>query len=201
MVAPLRLDGELRPLMLRVGIDGWQVLSDRSGIGLKRLRQLRRGSWDGFRVADLRRLAGVLKISLEELWLLLTEQPETVDDREQAWQLAAFQQMESFLTYWPAAAYRVEQGTELPAAKLLPLVKPIDRLLASWGIESIGQVGETLAFDPQQHQSDGFIDPGALVRVRYPGYRQVDRLLTRAQVEIVKKDIDVGASGIEAIEK
>jgi hypothetical protein len=32
-----------------------------------------------------------------------------------------------------------------------------------------------------------------LVRVRYPGYRQVDRLLTRAQVEIVKKDIDVGA--------
>lgn len=186
MVAPLHLDRQLRPLMLGVGIDGWQILSDRSGIGLKRLRQLRRGNWDSFRVADLRRLAGVLKISLEELWLLLTAQPETVDDREQAWQLAAFQQMESFLTYWPAAAYRVEQGTDLPAAKLLPLVKPIDRLLASWGIESIGQVGETLAFDPQQHQSDGFIDPGALVRVRYPGYRQVDRLLTRAQVEIVK---------------
>jgi hypothetical protein len=187
MVAPLFLDLRLRPVMLRVGIDGWQALSDRSGIGLKRLRQLRRGSWDGFRVADLRRLAGVLEISLEELWLLLTAQPATRDDRERAWQLAAFQQMESFLTYWPAAAYQVEQGTDLPAAKLLPLVKPIDRLLASWGIESIGQVGETLAFDPQQHQSDGFIDPGASVRVRYPGYRQVDKLLIRAQVEAVRQ--------------
>jgi hypothetical protein len=185
MVAPLFLDRQLRSLMLAVGIDGWQVLSDRSGIGLKRLRQLRRGNWDGFRVSDLRRLAGVLEISLEELWLLLTMQPQAGDDRERAWQLAAFQQMESFLTYWPAAAHRVEQGGDLPAAKLLPLVKPIDRLLASWGIESIGQVGETLAFDPQQHQSDGSIEPGALVKVRYPGYRQADKLLTRAQVSIL----------------
>jgi hypothetical protein len=187
MVALLPLDGRLRPLLAKVGIGSWQVLSDRSNIGLKRIRQMRRGNWDILRIEDLRRLAGVLEISLEDLLLALSDRSpvETAADLERAWQLAVFQQLESFLTYWPAAAYRVEQGGDLAAAQLLPLVKPIDRLLASWQIEPIGSVGEVLAFEPQQHQAtEGVIGSGALVRIRYPGYRQGERLLRRAQVEL-----------------
>jgi hypothetical protein len=198
MAALLPLDGRLRPLLAKVGIGSWQVLSDRSNIGLKRIRQMRRGNWDSFRIEDLRRLAGVLEIPLEALLSVLSvgsslgdsPRSETESNPERAWQLAAFQQLESFLTYWPAAAYHVEQGGDLTAAKLLPLVKPIERLLASWQIEPLGPVGEILPFDPQQHQAtEGAIETGSLVRVRYPGYRQAVgvssyRLLRRAQVEL-----------------
>ncbi len=186
MVALLPLDARLRPLLAKVGIGSWQMLSDRSNIGLKRIRQMRRGNWDSFRIEDLRRLAGILEISLVDLLSALSgSMGETAADLERAWQLAAFQQLESFLTYWPVAADRVERVGDLAAAQLLPLVKPIDRLLASWQIEPIGRVGEVLAFDPQQHQAmEGIIGAGALVRIRYPGYRQADRLLRRAQVEL-----------------
>lgn len=199
MVALLPLDTRLRPLLAKVGIGSWQVLSERANIGLKRIRQMRRGNWDSFRIEDLRRLAGILEISLADLLSILSvgvstyHSPAPESDPERAWQLAAFQQLESFLTYWPAAAYRVEQGGDLAAAKLLPLVKPIERLLASWQIEPLGSVGEILPFDPQQHQATaGPIETGALVRVRYPGYRQAvrgafpleNRLLRRAQVEL-----------------
>jgi DNA-binding Xre family transcriptional regulator len=189
MVAPLSLDAKLQPWLAAVGIGSWQALSDRTQIGLKRIRQLRHGNWESWRIEDLRRLAGVLQVSLEELLSTLSavDLPIAELDAERAWQLAAFQQLESFLTYWPAAAYRVEQGGELAAAQLLPLVKPIGQLLASWQIKAIGQVGDLVAFDPRQHQSTaGSIEAGAMVKVRYPGYRQVDRLLRRAQVEKVE---------------
>jgi molecular chaperone GrpE (heat shock protein) len=65
----------------------------------------------------------------------------------------------------------------------LPLVGSIDRLVASWGIQSIGQVGEIIPFNPQLHQSlEGHIPPKTPVQIRYPGYCQGDRLLTRAKV-------------------
>jgi transcriptional regulator with XRE-family HTH domain len=180
------LDDRLRPRMTAAGIKSWQELSDRSQIGLKRLRRLRRGEWQQFRVADLQRLAELLGLSMSGLWQILEAEPavEPVDPSI-AVQLAAFQQLESFLTYWPAAAYQVARDPSFAAAKLLPLVKPIDRLLASWGMEAIGQVGEQVVFDPQLHQAmEGNGTVGIFVRVRYPGYRQGSRLLSRAKVAL-----------------
>jgi transcriptional regulator with XRE-family HTH domain len=176
------LDDRLRPRMTAAGIKSWQELSDRSQIGLKRLRRLRRGEWQQFRVADLQRLAELLGLSMSGLWQLLEAEPV---DPSIAVQLAAFQQLESFLTYWPAAAYQVTRDPSFAATKLLPLVKPIDRLLASWGMEAIGQVGEQVVFDPQLHQvMEGNGTVGISVRVRYPGYRQGSRLLSRAKVAL-----------------
>jgi molecular chaperone GrpE (heat shock protein) len=98
-------------------------------------------------------------------------------------QLACIQTIESFLTYWPAAAHQVTKNPDFPASKLLPLVKPIERLLANWNVTPIDQVGAVLPFHPQQHQAiDGQIADGEIVIVRYPGYQQGEKLLWRSQV-------------------
>ncbi|EDX76427.1 hypothetical protein MC7420_4683 [Coleofasciculus chthonoplastes PCC 7420] len=62
----------------------------------------------------------------------------------------------------------------------------MEQLLQQWGIEAIASVGDELTYDPQWHQlMSGTVQPGELVRVRYVGYRQGDKLLYRAKVSPV----------------
>jgi DNA-binding Xre family transcriptional regulator len=111
---------------------------------------------------------------------LQTEQREQL---QQEFQQATLQKIESWLIQFPTAAYAAQQNPQFPAAKLLPLMRPIEQLLQSWGIEAIAPVGTELPYDPQQHQLlEGTAQPGDIVRVRYTGYRQGNRLLYRAQV-------------------
>jgi hypothetical protein len=91
---------------------------------------------------------------LERLGLLVNLQPHSEPQLCLAeFQLASIQTIESFLTYWPAAAHQAQKKLDFPASKLLPLVKPIELLLANWDVVPIDQVGTTLAFNPQQHQA------------------------------------------------
>jgi molecular chaperone GrpE (heat shock protein)/DNA-binding Xre family transcriptional regulator len=100
-------------------------------------------------------------------------------------QQAALQTLESWLLQWPTAAYAAQQNPTAPAVKLLPLVRPIENLLREWGVEAIGQVGETVAFDPAIHQPIGNVpNSGDPVQVKYVGYRQGDRLIHRAKVNV-----------------
>jgi transcriptional regulator with XRE-family HTH domain len=176
------LDSILQPLLLAAKIPSWQQLANISGISVRRLRQLRQGQVATWKISDLQKLSLALQISLE-LLLAKLELISNSANQSADFQYASFQIMESFLTYWPAAAHQVKLDPTFAASKLLPLVGSIDRLVASWGIESIGQVGEITPFDPQNHQAlEGVIQPLTLVQVRYPGYRQENRLLTRAKV-------------------
>jgi transcriptional regulator with XRE-family HTH domain len=179
-MAAYHFDSVLRPLLVTAKIPSWQQLASTSGISISRLRQLRQGQVASWKVAELQKLSFALQVSLdfllEKLGLIST--PQVAD-----FQYTSFQIIESFLTYWPAAAHQVKLDPTFPASKLLPLVGSIDRLVASWGIESIGQVGEIVPFNPQEHQPlAGNISPTTPVQIRYPGYRQADRLLTRAKV-------------------
>ena len=62
-------------------------------------------------------------------------------------------------------------------------MRPIEQLLKDWGVESIAAVGSEVPFDPQLHQlMSRTANSGDLVRIRYTGYRQGDRLLYRAKV-------------------
>ncbi|MGF1568011.1 MAG: hypothetical protein ACFCVD_08055 [Nodosilinea sp.] len=91
--------------------------------------------------------------------------------------------LESWLLQWPTAVYAVQQNESLPATRLIPLTKPLDRLLQAWDMTPIGSVGAEVPYDPQQHQPMGAeVSPGQPVRIRYVGYRQGDRLLYRAKV-------------------
>ncbi|WP_421657522.1 nucleotide exchange factor GrpE [Leptothermofonsia sp. ETS-13] len=102
---------------------------------------------------------------------------------QQEFQQSSLQVLESLLLQLPTAAYTAQQNPQVPAVKLLPLLKPLERLLQEWGIEAIAEVGSEVVYDPQQHQlMEGFAEAGDLVRVRYTGYRQGDKLLYRAKV-------------------
>ncbi|ESA32731.1 helix-turn-helix domain protein [Leptolyngbya sp. Heron Island J] len=98
-------------------------------------------------------------------------------------QTDALRVLESWLTYWPTAAKAALDHDGFDAKKLLPLVNPIERLVKSWGVTTIGIVGEQLAYDPQQHQlARGVAHPGDLVRISHIGYLHGETLLQRVKV-------------------
>lgn len=101
----------------------------------------------------------------------------------QRFQSQAIDQLESFLTFWPVAADRARRDPNLPAIKLLPLLKPIEALLTSWHVEAIGTIGQSTEFDPNVHQAIGDpVNSGDRVRITHCGYRHGDHLLFRAKV-------------------
>ncbi len=100
-------------------------------------------------------------------------------------------QLEPWLLQWPTAALRAHQDPQLPAQKLLPLVRPLANLLKQWQVEAIAAVGETVNFDPQWHQwleTENPPESGTPAIVRYVGYRQGTKLLYRAQVSLPPSD-------------
>ncbi len=118
-------------------------------------------------------------------------QAQLAEQRQTLWhefQHASLQTLESLLLQLPTAAYAAQQNPDLPAARLLPLLRPINQLLSDWGIAAIAPVGAELPYNPQQHHLlDGTAQPGDLVKVRYTGYIQGDRLLHRAKVSPINR--------------
>ncbi len=116
-------------------------------------------------------------------------QTQLQDQRDRLWQEfqhTTVQQIESWLIQWPTAAHAAQHNEQVPAVRLLPLMRPLEQLLSTWNIEAIAPVGSEVAYDPHQHQlMEGSAQPGDRVRVRYTGYIQGDRLLYRAKVSPV----------------
>lgn len=191
---------QLRELMRSRQITTFRQLRDRTGISEKQLLKLRRGQLQQLRLETLTQFAAKLDLNLSELLAMfdlmpslqkeydrlksqLTEQQATLF---QDFQQASLQTLEPWLLQWSAAAYAAQQNPQAPAVKLLPLIRPIEQLLQSWGVEPTAIVGSEVPYDPQQHQlMGGMADPGEPVRVRYAGYRQAERLLYRAKVSPV----------------
>lgn len=109
------------------------------------------------------------------------EQQRTI--LQQEFQQASLQALESWLLQFPTAAYAAQQNPQVPANRLLPLMRPIDQLLKDWGVEILAPIGTELPYDPHCHQlMEGTANPGDPIKVRYAGYRQGDKLLYRAKV-------------------
>ncbi|HSM80381.1 MAG TPA: helix-turn-helix domain-containing protein [Nodosilinea sp.] len=139
---------------------------------------------DGDTGAQTRRQEQALRQECERLQTQLTAQATTL--RQQV-QQEAIAQLEPWLVQWPTAAHAAQQKPDLPAHKLIPLVRPVEALVQSWGLTAIAAVGAEVPFDPQLHQPrQGNPTPGQLVRVTHVGYRQGDRLLYRAKVSPVE---------------
>lgn len=121
-----------------------------------------------------------LRQECDRLQTQLTTQAETT--RQQV-QQEAIAQLEPWLMQWPTAVHAAQQRPDLPAQKLIPLVRPVEALVQHWGLTPIESVGAEVSFDPQHHQPRaGMPSPGQRVRVSHVGYRQGDRLLHRAKV-------------------
>ena len=200
---------QLQRLMQQAGISGDRELSQKAGVSELQLSRLRRGLALQTRADILLKISQALQISLNEL--LATFAPDYVElespaptaiEQEyqrlqstiaqqrsslmQEFQLSSLQILESWMLQWPTAASTAKKNHALPAVKLLPLLRPVEQLLEHWGIESIAPVGAEMPYNPQQHQLlEGTAQPGETVKIRYTGYRQGDKLLYRAKVNLV----------------
>ncbi len=198
----------LRSQMQSLGVLSFKALSQRAGVSDRQIQRLRQGQADKMQVQHLHKLSQALELSLTDLIEMFSSiavdrsnsqpsndsirqeyqrlQAQLEQQRETLWQefqQSTLQSIESWLLQFPTAAYAAEQNSQVPAVRLLPLMRPIEQLLKDWGVESIAAVGSEVPFDPQLHQlMNGTANSGDLVRIRYTGYRQGDRLLHRAKV-------------------
>ncbi len=208
MNRPLDHTPQLQTLMRSRGVSTFKELSQKSGISEKQIRRLRRGQIGQMRLETLQKLSQALQVTIEDLletFLKTSEetpqpsaslqheyqrlQAQLSQQREDLWQefqQTSLQTLEPWLLQWSAAAYAAQQNSQLTAVKLLPLVRPIEQLIQQWGITAIGIVGSEVPYDPQFHQlMSGTAEAGELVKVRYAGYQQHDRLLHRVKVSLV----------------
>ena len=202
----------LQQLMQRSGITNLLELSSLAGVSELQLLRLKNGLLAKMQLETLIKISQALNISLDELissfatngdlFKGITKQDDSTLKQEyrklqqeqeiikqqltQKFQRSSLEILESWLLQWPTVANAAQKNPQLPAARLLPLIKPIQKLLASWGVEAIAAVGELIPYDPTDHQlMEGTAQPGDLVEVRYIGYRQGDKLLYRAKVSPV----------------
>ena len=200
---------QLQCLMEQAGLGDDRELSQKAGVSELQLSRLCRGLALQTRADILLKISQALQISLNELLATFApgsvelEQPAptamqqeyqrlqaTLDiQREslmQEFQLSSLQILESWMLQWPTAASKAQENQHLPAVKLLPLMRPVEKLLQEWGVEAIAPVGSSIPYNPQQHQLlEGIAQPGEFVKVRYTGYRQGEKLLYRAKVSPV----------------
>lgn len=207
---------QLHQLMQQVGVSSFKALSRKAGVSEKQLRRLRGGQVLQLRVETLLKLSQTLQVSLNELLETFSSVSilpvSQVDEGEaasvealrqeyqrlqqqlehqrqtlmQEFQQSSLQVLEPWLVQWPTAAYAAQQNQQLPAVRVLPLVRPVEQLLQEWGVEAIASVGSELPYDPQWHQlMEGTAQPGELVRVRYTGYRVGEKLLYRVKVSAI----------------
>ena len=200
------LTHQLQQLMQQVGISSFNELSKQAGVSKRQLKHLRLGEVSQMRVETLMKISSLLQVSVIELLKTFSEveiaeetdtqtawkqeyerlQEQLRQQREslmQEFQQTSLQVLESWLLQWPTAANAAKENAQLPAVRLLPLVRPVEQLVQQWGVEAIASVGEEIPYNPQYHQlMEGSAQPGEQVRVRYAGYRQGDKLLFRAKV-------------------
>ena len=203
----------LQQLMEQVGINSIGQLGNVAEVSERQIIRLQYGLLLKMPVETLLKLSQALQMTPRQL--LTQFAPESVPDEQetdadsfkqeyqrlqqqleqqrdtlqQEFQQLSLQALESWLVQWPTAAAAAEKNPQLPAVRLLPLIKPVEQLLKQWGVEAIASVGDEVAYDPQHHQLiEGTAAPGESVKVRYTGYRQGEKLLHRAKVSPVNSD-------------
>ncbi|MEB3174914.1 MAG: helix-turn-helix domain-containing protein [Cyanobacteriota bacterium] len=196
----------LADLMAAVQIETLEELSRRSGLTEWQLRRAEWGLLPKLSLEAAQRLAETLHISLGELSQNLggvSGQPQSNSEAlarecqrlqgelagqsrrlEEEFRRSALQILEPWLRQWPSAVSAAEVKPDWPARKLVPLARPVFALLEAWGVESLGAVGEIVAYDPQWHEvlEGAEPAPGEPAQIRYSGYRQGESLLFRAKV-------------------
>ena len=205
----------LQELMQQADIADIDRLSQIANVARLQLIRMQRGLILNLSVRAIAKIAKTLNVSIDSLVETFTESKTSQEPQlhsnqdslaacrqeyqklqqamshQQATLAAKFQQesletIESWLLQWPTATAAVQQNPQLPAERLLSLVEPIEQLLSQWNVTTIATVGEEIPYDPQYHQlMKGLAQPGELVKVRYVGYKQGDKLLYKAKVSPV----------------
>jgi hypothetical protein len=204
----LEYDQLLISRLNQLGMASFASLQRKANFTSSRLRQVRHGELAPLQLKELTRLATALNWTLDELLQnfgientssskRLSEldalRTECLRLREQLQQQrvelttefhhSTFEQLQTLLTNYPSVRQLVQVKPDLPAKNLTSLFTSLDNLISSWGYESIGQVWEQVAYNPQLHQPDaGDIETGELVYIRFVGYRDGEHILYPAKV-------------------
>jgi len=210
---------KLNVLLEKAGFKNRQELAKITGVSQWQLTRLQYGLMHRLTLDDILNLSAAFQISLEEFittFLSKSRYPDnwqipeknrnsegenqeyqrlqkTIEQQQETLELefqnASLQAMESWLLQWPTAVAAIAKNPELPAERLLLLMKPIEELVSNWGVETIYTVGEELPYDPQWHDlMKGDAEPGDMVQVRYVGYKQGDVILYKAKVSTLTID-------------
>ena len=200
----------LRTLMKAADIHSYRALATQAEVSRWQVQQLRAGAIAQMRVTAVSSLADALNVSIHELLSqfglesnapedkltgdsvlrqeyarLQGKMAEQMERTRSQFQAEALQTLETWLTQWPTIAKRAkDRGKDVPAATILPFVKPVEVLMAEWGVEAIAPVDAQIPYDPTLHQIKGGIaEPGELVHVTRTGSLHKGHLLHRAEVK------------------
>jgi transcriptional regulator with XRE-family HTH domain len=201
--------------MESLGISSFRQLSQKSGVSRHQIKRIYQGDWSRLTVHHALGLATALNFSWAEMldFMGLTVQDSLsppnpyaaeyehlqrqLEHQSQTLALQiqqeALQQLESWLRNWPKVVYTIHHDRpDLLAAKILPLLRPLEQLLAQWGVQPIGTIGQQLPFNAQYHQlmeGHPLGTPEPFVEVQRPGYTHQGKLLFRAEVIPVKQSL------------
>lgn len=99
------------------------------------------------------------------------------------WQEELFTSLQYLLVNYPLAKMVAKLKPNTSIKNFIPLLSPIDNLLQQWQIESIGKPWEKVAFNPEIHYSEEEkLTPEEEVYIRLVGYKQREKILTKAKV-------------------
>jgi len=173
---PINYAPQLKKLMQNANISSYRELSQKARVSELQVMRLQRGLASQIRVDILLKISQALGITLTELLTnfapeLIKKLPETSTstlEKEynnlqkeleqqkkllmQEFQQSSLQMLESWLQQWPTIVQKAKQNPSLAAVKILPLLRPVEKLMEQWNVESIATVGSEVPFDPQLHQ-------------------------------------------------
>lgn len=203
----------LNQWMTAKGIKDYLQLSRESKVSELQFYRLEHGLIDHIPLEILKKIASTLDISIHTLITDLTpdsstnQTEENQDDLKEEYQrllkeneelkqnlILEYQRdtiiiLESLLLQLPTFIHAINHNPDIPAKQLLPLMQPLEDLLAMWEIETIGKVGEVVEYNSQLHELmedvANDINEVEKVKIRYVGYRQGDDLLYRAKVSSI----------------
>lgn len=96
---------------------------------------------------------------------------------------ATFEQLQTLLINYPSACKMAQITPDMPAQNLVALFTPLENLLQTWDIETIGSPWQQVSYQPRLHQPDvDGMTIGEDVYIRFVGYRQREQILRPAKV-------------------
>lgn len=130
--------------------------------------------------SEMRKKIEDLTGKCEELNQKLEQQPSQL---QSSWQEELFTSLQYLLVNYPIAKMVAKLKPNTSIKNFIHLLKPIDDLLKQWQMESIGKPWEKVSFNPEIHYSEEEkLTPEEEVYIRLVGYKQGEKILTKAKV-------------------
>jgi molecular chaperone GrpE (heat shock protein) len=149
-------------------------------------------------LVTLRRKVGHLELELKKAGDKVAIQRSRLDQLEALSPAASANGLEKMFQDLAAATSQLRmqaslmtRGREISGRSVMALANQLIEVLENHGLEPIGVTGEKVAFDPvtcQALSADASFQAGAIVTIKFVGYRYNGRVLRRALVDAIPSE-------------